>query len=103
MKEKAVNFIGEVKPLIEQYGIENVYNTDQSGFQLALHSERTLAVEGKKKVECVVQSISLTMHSYTIQPIMRTDGRLLSPLFMVLKEPSGKFGPVVEETLFRPS
>lgn len=27
---------------------------------------------------------------------------MLSPLFLVLKEPSGKFGPIVEQNIFRP-
>ncbi|EZA48035.1 hypothetical protein X777_14445, partial [Ooceraea biroi] len=31
-----------------------------------------------------------------------TSGRLLSPLYIVLKESTGTFGPRVEETLFRP-
>lgn len=33
--------------------------------------------------------------------IISADGHLLSPLYTVLKESSGKFGPRVEETLFR--
>ena len=101
--EKAKKFIDEVKPEIEKYGIQNVYNSDQSGFQLEIHSGRTLAVEGEKQVQCLVQSVSSTTHRYTIQPIISADGRLLSPLFIVLKEPSGGFGPVVEKNLFRPS
>ena len=41
---------------------------DESGFQLEIHSGRSLACEGQKKIECVVQSVSSTTHSYTIQP-----------------------------------
>ncbi|KYN28720.1 hypothetical protein ALC57_01682 [Trachymyrmex cornetzi] len=55
-----------------------------------------------KCLECVVQSISLTTHSYTIQPIISCNGNLLSPLFIVLKETNGIFGPKVQETLFTP-
>jgi hypothetical protein len=66
-----------------------------------LHAGRSLAVQGTKKVECVVQSVSATTHSYTIQPTISGDGRLLSPLFIVLKEPTGTFGPRVQETMFR--
>ena len=51
------NFVNEVKPYITQYGRENVCNSDQSGFQLEMHSGRTLAIEGTRQVECVVQSI----------------------------------------------
>lgn len=102
IKKQAEEFINTVKQNIETYGVSNVFNSDQSGFQLEMHSGRTLAVEGQKQVECLVQSISSTTHSYTIQPTVSADGRLLSPLFLVLKEPSGKLGPIVEATLFKP-
>lgn len=101
--EKSDEFLQKVKPYFAKYGSENIYNSDQSGFQLEIHSGRTLAEEGTKQVTCVVQSITSTTHSYTIQPTISADGKLLSPLFIVMKEPSGKFGPIVEQNLFRPS
>ena len=103
LKMKADEFVASVKQEVANVGVQNVYNSDQSGFQLEIHSGRTLSVEGEKKVECVVQSISSTTHSYTIQPLISADGKLLSPLFLVLKEPSGMFGPIIDKTLFRPS
>ncbi|KAG5317166.1 TCB1 transposase, partial [Pseudoatta argentina] len=69
------DFLKTVKPLIEQFGSENVFNSDQSGFQLEIHSGRLLSNKGVKKVECVVQSISSTTHI---------------------------FGPNVQETVFMP-
>lgn len=102
LQKIADDFVRSVKPLISQYGSQNVYNSDQSGFQLEIHSGRTLTDEGTKKVECIAQSISSTTHSYTIQPIISCDGRVLSPLLLVLKEVSGQFGPIVEKTLFSP-
>jgi len=97
------DFLNTVKPLIEQFGSENVYNSDQSGFQLEIHSGRSLSHQGIRKVQRVVQSLASTTHSYTIQPIISCDGNLLSPLFIVLKEANGRFGPRVEENLFRPT
>jgi len=47
-------FLETVKPLIEQFGCENVFNFDQSGFQLEIHSGRSLSNEGIKKIECIV-------------------------------------------------
>lgn len=102
LKEEAAKFVDEIKPLVTKYGATNVYNSDQSGFRLEFHSGRTLTKQGEKTVECVAQSISSTTHSYTIQPLIRADGVLLSPLFLVLKEPSGSFGPIVQKTLFKP-
>jgi len=81
-KESLDRFIENVKYYIERYGIENVYNSDQSGFQLELHAGRTLVEKSVKKVEFVAQSTSAITHSYTIQPIISANGRLLSPLFI---------------------
>lgn len=102
LRKNGEKFVQDVKPFIEKYGAKNIYNSDQSGFQLEIHSARTLAMEGSKKVECLVQSVSSTTHSYTIQPTINADGKLLSPLFIVLKEAKGEFGPRVEKELFRP-
>ncbi|XP_076547717.1 uncharacterized protein LOC143306005 [Osmia lignaria lignaria] len=68
-----------------------------------LHSGRTLALKSTKKVEAVIQSIPSTTHSYTIQPTISASGKLLSPLFAVLKETSGEFGPRVQQTMFKPT
>ena len=38
LKVNAENFVNEVKPYITQYGTEDVYNSDQSGFQLETYS-----------------------------------------------------------------
>nr|XP_012217672.1 PREDICTED: uncharacterized protein LOC105669351 isoform X1 [Linepithema humile] len=56
-----------------------------------------------KTIDRVVQSVSSTTHSYTIQPTISCDGKLLSPLFIVLQEHSGTFGSRVQENLFRAS
>jgi hypothetical protein len=81
LQKKADEFVIEVKNLIQEKGIENVYNSDQSGFQLEVHSGRTLAIERERQVECLVQSVASTTHSYTIQPTISGNGRLLSPSF----------------------
>ncbi|XP_076544200.1 uncharacterized protein LOC143305263, partial [Osmia lignaria lignaria] len=49
--------------------------------------------------------IPSTTHSYTIQPTIPASGKLLSPLFVVLKETSGEFGPRVQprQTMFKPT
>ena len=103
LKTIAQKFVQEVKPLVKEYGPENVHNSGESGFQLEIHSGRSLASEGPKKVECVVQSVSSKTHSYTIQPTVTANGRLLSPLFIVLKEKYGQFGSTVGKTLFSPT
>lgn len=101
LETKANEFVADVKSCIQTIGLQNFYNSDQSGFQLEIHSGRSLAVEGEKQVQCVVQSVSSTTHSYTIQPLISATGQLLSPLFLVLKEPGGTFGPTVQKNLFK--
>ena len=68
---------------MKRIGAQNTYNSDQSGFNLEVHSGRTLASVGSKKVVSVVQSVHATTHSYTIQPIVNAKGRLLEPLLLV--------------------
>lgn len=97
----ATNFVNSVKPYIETCGAENVYNADESGFNLELHSGRTLTYKGAKAVACTVQSVGSTTHSYTILPIISAAGKLISPVLIVFKEAGGKFGPKVRENLFR--
>ncbi|XP_046434505.1 uncharacterized protein LOC124186668 [Neodiprion fabricii] len=103
LHKSAEEFLKRVEPYISEYGYgQNIYNSDQSGFQIEIHSGRTLTEEGTQQVSCIVQSVTSTTHSYTIQPTISADGKLLSPSFIVLKEPSGTFGPIVEQHLFRP-
>ncbi|XP_025159178.1 uncharacterized protein LOC112589564 isoform X1 [Harpegnathos saltator] len=75
LEDKCNTFIENVKYYIERYGVDNVYNSDQSGFQLEFHSGRTLSQKGLKNIEAVIQSTSATIHSYTIQPTISADGK----------------------------
>lgn len=101
LKQAASEFVDEVWSEVEARGKKNVYNSDQSGFNLEVHAGRTLAIIGTQKVECLAQSINSLTHSYTIQPIVSADGKLHSPLLIVLKEPDGKFGPLVQSTIYK--
>ena len=68
-----------------------ILNADQSGFAKQLHSNRTLAPVGVRKVTRVVQAVASTTHSYTVLPIIFADGRLHPKLFVVFAEPKGQF------------
>ena len=56
---------------------------------------------GTKKVRAVSQSVNKMRHSYTVMPTIDSSGRLLSPLFIVLQETGGVFGPIVKDGLFQ--
>lgn len=99
----AQEFVQNITQQIPIYGLENIYNTDESGFQLEMHSGRTLTTAGVKKVQCVVNSLSATTHSYTVQPVISANGILFPKVFIVLKEQSGGFGPYVKANLFKPT
>ena len=97
----AEDFIKESKLVLENYTNESVFNTDQSGFNLEIHSGRTLNIKGEKSVYGKAQSIGALTHSYTIQPIISADGNLLEPMLLVLQEQNGKFGPRIEKNIFK--
>lgn len=101
VRRNAEEFVENVKSQIAIIGEELTYNADESGFNLEIHSGRTLHHVGVKTVQANVQSLSSLTHSYTIMPIISASGQLISPLYVVLKEPSGTFGPRVQETLLK--
>lgn len=78
-----------------------IFNTDQSGFEKEMHQHHTLEFRGTQQVSAVVQSVSATTHSYTIQPTFSMSGRLLKPLLVIMQEVGGKFGPQVQQKMFK--
>lgn len=54
-KKSAAEFIELVKTHMTTIGAENTFNSDQSGFNLQLHTGRTLAIEGQNLIESTVQ------------------------------------------------
>ncbi|KYN09510.1 hypothetical protein ALC57_18378 [Trachymyrmex cornetzi] len=82
-------------------GENNVWNSDQSGFNLEMYIGRTLSFKGELKVEALTQSINSMTHSYTIQSIISASGVLVSPLLIVLQGTDGKFGPRIQKNLFK--
>ena len=102
MKTKIETFIAEVLEDLANVGLDNVYNTDQSGFNLEIHSGRTLSIKGLKDIDASIQSMNSMTRSYTIQITVSATGILQSPMLIVLKELHGFFGKRVQKNLFRP-
>lgn len=82
-------------------GEVNVLNFDQSSFNQEMHTRRTLSFKGPATVEALAQSINSLTQSYTIQPLITVSGVLLLPLLIVLQEEDEKFGPRVQQNLFK--
>lgn len=101
IESNANDFVQKVKSAIANVGECNVFNSDQSGFNLEIHKGRTLAFKGQQKVETLTQSLHAMTHSYTIQPSISATGDLLSPLLIVLQEKRGQYGPLVQQKMFK--
>lgn len=98
--EKVNKYREETRALIAKYQPNEVFNSDQSGFNIELLSGRTLTEKGDKKVVSSIHQSHSGTHSYTIQPLISMTGHLYPRLLIVLQEKSGKFGPVVLQNLF---
>ncbi|KAK0415319.1 hypothetical protein QR680_011886 [Steinernema hermaphroditum] len=98
-KERAETFKNEVRAVLKTVDHNKVFNTDQSGIQLELRGGRTLAFQGIKNVEALVQRISSTTHSLTIQPVITASGKLQLPMLVCFREPKPpkKFASEMEE------
>jgi hypothetical protein len=94
-------FVDSSKIFMQNYTDENIYDTDQSGFNREIHSGRTLEFRGLSAVEGVVQSISATKHSYTIQPTISKDGKLLPPPLSFYKSQKVNSAPEFNRDYFR--
>jgi len=99
--QSSSDYVSKVRSEIKNIGVENVYNSDQSGFNLESHAGRTLSFRGTLKVESLAQSLNSLTHSYTIQPTISASGELKSPLMIVLQESKGNFGPLIEKTIYK--
>jgi hypothetical protein len=93
IKQTANEFLNNAKQVMQSFDESNTFNSDQSGFNYVITSGRTLSEEGEKATLSSVSSVAATRHSYTIQPTISADGKLLSPLFLCLQETDDKFGP----------
>ena len=66
-------------------------NADQSGFLKEMHSVRSHAPVGERKVIRIIQSLAAILHSFTILPVLFANGTLAEKLFIIMQEPGGKF------------
>ncbi|CAF1540353.1 unnamed protein product [Adineta ricciae] len=96
-------FLTEYYNSLPDYDPSEVINTDQSGVEKELHSTRTLSAVGLKKIYGIVSSKNATTHSYTIQPSISLDGKVVDPILLCLQEVNGKMGDTVKKNLFKPA
>jgi len=86
--QETSKFVEQVKLEISRIGPSNVYNSDQSGFNLESHAGRTLAIVGTSKIECLAQSLNFLTHNYTTYYFWC----FKSPLLIILQETNASLG-----------
>ncbi|CAF1124292.1 unnamed protein product [Didymodactylos carnosus] len=89
-------FVSEVKKILPKYKLECIFNIDQSGFHYEFTSNRTLSFRNERSTFVTVKSLNATTHSYTVMPLVNAAGRLVSPVFICLQEPTCRF-PVTKD------
>jgi len=94
-------FTCDVQKILPNYDPRYVLNTDQSGLELEMYSNRTLSFEGEKLTLAKVRSLHNTTHSYAVQPILPLAGTLVGKLFLCLKEPNGHMSETIKQSLFQ--
>lgn len=97
------DFLVQYYHLLSDYSPSEVINTDQSGVEKEVHSSRTLSAIGMKKVYGIVSSKNACTHSYTVQPSISLDGKVVGPILLCLQEINGRMGETVKKKLFKPA
>ena len=99
--EKAAHFVQQNNAFCDENCIppENVWNSDQSGFNYEMTCDRTYEIMGTKHVLSLVVDKNSTTHSYTLQVHLSKAGKLGSKFYLCFQEDKGIFGPRVHESV----
>lgn len=99
IEESILNFLNDFTRLSRFFYNRTIWNIDQTGIEYEQSNERTIARTGSRDVFLRVDNLGKTTHSYTAQPILSRDGRLLGRLGICMQEPGGQFGPMVNRSV----
>ncbi|GAU93169.1 hypothetical protein RvY_05149 [Ramazzottius varieornatus] len=103
-KKSAAECVALVGSRIQAYGLDCLWNADQSGFEYEMRPGRTLDLVGAKHVLALTRSESSMTHSCTVMICVSPGARkYLAVLFITLQEDKGVFEPIVKRTMFRAS
>jgi hypothetical protein len=86
----AEDFVNAVRAEMKNYSPSEIFNTDRINLVKEFRSNRTLSFKGEKITTGSVKFKSAGTHSYTIQPLINIEGKVVGPLFLCLKEISGR-------------
>ena len=98
IENQAIEFLLKFQDDYANFPRDKIFNSDQCGFRYTEMGNRTLSHTGEKKTAVAIRpNLSTMTHSYSIQPTISMTGKMKTPLFIVLKEKGGQFGPRVME------
>lgn len=101
-RKKSIEDFHKYYAYFKQFMIdERIWNFDQVGFNYENANLRTISYEGERDTLLHVDDKNKVTHSYTAQPLISRDGRLIGPMFICLQEARGQFGPRVMEDVRR--
>jgi len=95
--QAAEKFQTQTRALISQFPTDFVLNTDQTGCQYSIPYNRTLEHLGAKTVVVKRKNLNKLTHSYTAQYTLSASGKIIPFVFLCMQEPSGMFGPLVQQ------
>lgn len=89
IEDRIANFHREFNERSQQYSPSHVINMDQVGFAKEPVDTRTLSFVGERDTLVRAHDRNKVTHSYTTQPLITRDGKLLGPLLICLQETGG--------------
>lgn len=91
-----VDFYEDYREVAQYFPHHRILNVDQSGLKYEISNIRSLGRRGARDHILNIDSANNNQHSYTVQPIIGRDGRLVGKVLVCFREQSDHFGPRVE-------
>ncbi|CAF4577860.1 unnamed protein product, partial [Rotaria sp. Silwood2] len=97
----AEDFVNAARAEMKNYSSSEIFNTDQVNLVKEFRSNRTLTFKGEKITAGSVTSKNASTHSYTIQPLINMEGKVVGPLFLCLQETTGRISEDIQSRMFQ--
>ncbi|CAF3312708.1 unnamed protein product [Rotaria sp. Silwood2] len=97
----AEDFVNAALAEMKKYSSSEIFNTDQFNLVKEFLSTRTLTFKGKKITASSVTSKNASTHSYTIQPLINMEGKVVGPLFLCLQETTSGVSEDIQSRMFQ--
>lgn len=101
IQERVEGFLSNYTARAWRFNRRLIWNFDQSPIQYEHATKRTLSWKGEKETKLLISQKNKVTHSFTIQPVISRDGRLIGKLLLVMQETNGTFGIRVRERVRR--